>query len=178
MLIDCGSVGGSANLTNALANLRTLLPLQNGKRRLDLLVVTHEHKDHIAGFDPGQFDNIQIERIWMNCAMDPQHPQAGQALQLHRLATTAMRNIAGLNLALSPDLAELVALYGVDNDAAMEALRDTLPTRNGITPTYVRAGMTPAQLGLPRREPRSGSPARNGHRSLYLGEEADPGCSS
>src|SRR6186713_313880 len=100
MLIDCGSVGTAGNLTNAIANLQTLLPLKNGKRRLDLLVVTHEHKDHIAGFDPDQFENIRIERIWMNAAMNPDHPQAELTNQLHGLATRAMRNIAALNAAM------------------------------------------------------------------------------
>jgi hypothetical protein len=175
VLVDCGSVGGGASLTSALTNLKGLLPEQNGKRRLDLLVVTHEHKDHIAGFDPDLFENIRIGHVWMNAAMDPQHPQAGRTHQLHQLATTAMRNIAALNLSLSPELAELAALYGVDNDAAMEALRDTLPTRNGITPTYVHAGMTPAQLGLPLTGAaiRVLGPERDIDR-FYLGEEADP----
>ena len=150
ILIDCGSVGGIAHLEAAIENLETMLPdAADGRKRLDLLVVTHEHKDHIAGFDPDFFENIAIEHIWMNCAMDPEHPQAGQTLELHRLATTAMRNLAGLNLALSPELAELVALYGIDNDGAMEALRETLPADNGIEPKYVHAGMTPSQLGLP-----------------------------
>jgi len=150
MLIDCGSVGGIDNLEVAVADLATRLPdAGGGKKRLDLLVVTHEHKDHIAGVDPDFFANINIEHIWMNVAMKPDHPQAGHAHQLHALATTAMRNLAALNLSLSPELEELVALYSIDNDGAMEALRETLPTRNGITPKYVHAGMTPAQLGLP-----------------------------
>ena len=150
ILIDCGSLGGSSSLTAAVAHLQTMLPdAGGGKKRLDLLVATHEHKDHIAGFDPQSFENIKIEQIWMNTAMDPAHPQAGRTIQLHALATTAMRKVASLRLSLSPELEELVALYGIDNDGAMQALRDTLPQRNGITPTYVHAGMTPADLGLP-----------------------------
>jgi hypothetical protein len=175
ILIDCGSVGPAAPLAVAIADVESMLPtLAGGKKRLDLLVVTHEHKDHISGFDPARFANIKIERIWMNAAMDPEHPQAGRTLELHRLATVAMRNLAALNLSLSPELQELVALYAVTNDAAMEALRETLPDDNGISPTYVHAGMTLAELGLPLHgaKIRVLGPEEDIDR-YYLGAEAD-----
>ena len=95
------------------------------------------------------FQNIAIQNIWMNTAMDPDHPQAELTHQLHSLATTAMRNFARLNVAMSPELRDLVALYGLDNDDAMKALREDLPTANGIQPKYVHAGMTPSDLDLP-----------------------------
>jgi hypothetical protein len=175
ILIDCGSLGGMAPLKAALADLETMLPdAGGGKKRLDLVVATHEHKDHIAGFDPALFQNIEIEHIWMNTAMDPQHPQADNAFELHRLATVAMRNIAALNPSLSPELEELVALYGIDNDGAMLALRTTLPANNGIAPKYVHAGMTPSQLGLPLHEAaiRVLGPEQDIDH-FYLGEDVD-----
>jgi hypothetical protein len=175
ILIDCGSVGGISHLKAALADLQTMLPdAGSGKRRLDLLVVTHEHKDHIAGFDPELFAKIKIDHIWMNAAMDPEHPQAGRTLELHRLATTAMRNLASQNLALSPELEDLVALYEISNDLAMEALRVTLPERNGLSPKYVHTGMTSDDLGLPLEGAtiRVLSPEQDIDR-FYLGAEAD-----
>jgi hypothetical protein len=175
ILIDCGSKGAMDNLRVAIADLQTLLPdAGGGKKRLDLLVATHEHEDHISGFDPDLFDDIKIESIWMNAAMDPDHPQAQQSLQLHELATTAMRNIASLNLALSPALDELVALYSVSNATAMDALRTTLPARNGIKAKYVHAGDTGAGKGLPLHDVKiTVVGPENDIDHFYLGKEAD-----
>jgi hypothetical protein len=142
--------------------------------------VTHEHRDHIAGFDPDFFKNIRIENIWMNAAMDLAHPQAGRTLQLHALATTAMRGLASQNLALSPELQDFVALYGIDNDGAMDTLRTALPAANGITPKYVFAGMKPAQLGLTTlvgATIKVLSPERDIDH-FYLGAEADEALNS
>jgi hypothetical protein len=147
ILVDCGSKGTAAQLKRAIANLKTMLPdAGGGKVRLDLLVVTHEHADHIKGFDPADFEGIRIENLWMSAAMDASHPQAENALKLRSMATQAMRNIAARNLSLSPELQGLVELYGVGNDDATQALRTTLPERNGIEPNYVHADKTPAQL--------------------------------
>jgi len=175
ILIDCGTVGTTSNLPAAIANLKTLLPDESsGKKRLDLLVATHKHADHIAGFDPVLFQDVAIGAIWMNVAMDPAHPQAEQTNQLHSLATTAMRNLASLNLSMSPDLQDLVALYSLENDDAMTALSETLPTANGITPIYVHAGKTPSQLGLPLHDAtiRVIGP-ENDIDHFYLGEDVD-----
>lgn len=149
MLIDCGTKGGGELVRDAVKNLAAELPASStpGKKRLDLLVVTHEHQDHIKGFDPQAFEDIAVKHVWLTAAMDPNHPQAEGTAQLNRFAAAAMQEVEARGLALSPELQDLVSLFSIDNEGALEALRETLP-RLG-EPTYVEAGMTSEGLGLP-----------------------------
>ena len=151
ILIDCGTKGKGSLTSAAVEKLAKELPdaTTAGKKRLDLLVVTHEHQDHIKGFDPHDFKDILIDHIWLTAAMNPDHPQAESTMALHSLATEAMREIESQNLALSPELADLMSLFSIDNDGALEALKKTLPEANGKEPTYVEAGMTSGTQGLP-----------------------------
>ena len=175
MLIDCGSWGSFESLKTAIEHLKTELPAAgHGKKRLDLLVVTHEHKDHIAGFDADLFKGLSIENIWMSTAMDRAHPQSQRSFALQSFATTAMRALEAQNLSLSPELQDLVALFSVSNDDAIETLQETLPRENSIAAKYVHAGNSAAELGIRLKETTIDvlGPEQD-IDGYYLGEEAD-----
>jgi beta-lactamase superfamily II metal-dependent hydrolase len=141
MLIDCGTWSSEKLLEDALDQLASELPAADGdKKRLDLVVVTHEHKDHIAGFDPKLWARFAVGNVWMNCAMNPKHPQAGKTRKVRKVAEKAMARLASLGPALSPRLAELISVFEIGNAGAMNTLRNAL--LSGNEPTYVRAGQT------------------------------------
>ncbi|QKD19770.1 MBL fold metallo-hydrolase [Mesorhizobium sp. NZP2077] len=147
MLIDCGTWSDGKLLTKAIEQLKSELPtLANAKKRLDLIVVTHEHKDHIAGFDPKLFKDIAVGAVWMNCVMNPKHPQAGKTRKLRAVAEKAVQSLAVLGKDLSPRVAELLSVFQIDNRGAMQTLRSTL--LNGRDPTYVSAGETNKTHGI------------------------------
>ncbi|BCH26864.1 ComEC/Rec2 family competence protein [Mesorhizobium sp. L-8-3] len=147
LLIDCGTWSEGKLLAAAIKQLESELPtIDGGKKRLDLVVVTHEHKDHIAGFDPALFENIQVGAVWMNCAMNPKHPQAGKTRKIRGVAEKAMRRVAASGLKLSPRMDELLSVFQIDNKGAMNTLRKTL--LKGRDPTYVSAGDTNETYGL------------------------------
>jgi hypothetical protein len=86
MLIDCGlkrndSVAG-VSIQQVASDIKKELRKGSSskKPRLDYLVVTHEHWDHVSGFRPEAklFNDVEIEKIWLAWTEDPDDPEAQQ----------------------------------------------------------------------------------------------------
>lgn len=138
MLIDCGTSSPAGILKPALDDALSLLPLEEGKRQLDLLVVTHPHADHIKGFNPGWLEGVHIRRIWLPVFMDAAHPQAEQAHALQEMAAACALAAVHYGAALSPAAQALMdrSAWSINNPGALRALREELARASGIHPAY------------------------------------------
>src|SRR5687767_3116925 len=85
MLIDCGlklndSVNG-ITMTDVRDDIEKELKAgdtSKAKPKLDILVITHEHWDHVSAFHPDDklYDNFFIAKIWMAWTENPDDKDA------------------------------------------------------------------------------------------------------
>ena len=94
ILIDCGVIVGTPDaVTKLTAVVSDIVSVTGGK--LDLVLATHEHWDHISGFiqAEAQFKQLTVGQVWLGWTEDPNDELAKQ------LATERSTAAAGLRLA-------------------------------------------------------------------------------
>jgi beta-lactamase superfamily II metal-dependent hydrolase len=146
ILIDCGNKFGSlARLGECIALLKKDLPKGSpGKKRLDLLVVSHPHEDHHKGFEEEFFADIEIEAIWLSPAFDRLNPKAQG---FHALKAAAQRALRGLSAVAAGEMkAQVEELLSLSKEEAIDLLCKGL--NKGIKPLYVTADTPPAELKI------------------------------
>lgn len=100
VLIDCGLISVAKNPKEVMTRVVQDIQLATG-RRLDLVVVTHQHWDHVSGFSTEQaqqlFADIEIRRVWYAWTEDPRN-KLGQRLREEREAKVRALHQAVLGL--------------------------------------------------------------------------------
>ncbi|EJM74799.1 MBL fold metallo-hydrolase [Pseudomonas sp. GM55] len=132
ILIDCGVIIGTANatkmMTDVMENVR-----QESNDKIDLLVATHKHWDHLSGFVQAKdtFAKLNVDEVWMAWTENPDDKQAGE-LRKENDEALAMLQSAALRLQMdTPDiehpLLELLGFFGASarmtTQSALEAVR-------------------------------------------------------
>lgn len=161
MLIDCGvhtSVSDGAEKMRAIvANIFDVT-----KGRIDVLVVTHEHADHVSGFLSAaeQFKNFTVHDVWFAWTENPKDEEA-QKLDTFRQKALKALQMAGAALAepgLGPHLQELGRgvgsvidfSFGVKGErvrAGRDAAREMAARKPTFrAPTYLEPGSDPFPL--------------------------------
>lgn len=137
MLIDCGVILGTPDTTERLKEVIANLVADTGGR-LDVLVITHEHYDHVAAFAavPNLFcdddaqrqpEQFQIGEVWFAWSEDPGDPLGSKlrktrAEQINKLAAMVSglraRNAAGPASAAAEGVAALLGgFFGIEDFA-------------------------------------------------------------
>lgn len=79
VLIDCGVWPKSPECTQTMVQIAKDIAKETDNH-LDVLVATHEHWDHLSGFDQARdvFDKIRIDQIWFAWTENPEDDLANE----------------------------------------------------------------------------------------------------
>ncbi|UXI70242.1 MBL fold metallo-hydrolase [Tahibacter amnicola] len=100
MLIDCGIhtsiLNGNRKIDEVVADIEACVGAnrRNGKKpRIDVIVGTHEHWDHISGFHTAReaFGKFDVGEVWLGWTEDPEDPQAAAFDRFKGNALTALQ---------------------------------------------------------------------------------------
>ena len=151
VLIDCGvllATSGKPQRLRAVAE--DIERVTDG--HLDVLIATHEHYDHLSGFEfaHGVFERLKIDRVWLAWTEDPDDALAVEIRERHGQAFAAL-SAAGLALGDdAPNLRGVLEFFGPL--AASDRPRGTtaqLDFVHGLVPRprYLRPGEVCAVAG-------------------------------
>ena len=80
VLVDCGvhnaSKRGADLATAVIPDLVAQASAATGKPRLDVVIATHHHLDHVAGFRFADWDQVEVGEVWLPWTEDPHDPDA------------------------------------------------------------------------------------------------------
>lgn len=125
ILFDCGRHSGGKKGNQDLAD-RVIDAARDpdGTARIDVVVGTHRHKDHVSGFAADGWDKVEVREVWMPWSEDPEDPNA-RGIVGRQVAAAAMALKAfGPSSALGAAEAATASLMGLalTNEAAMDTL--------------------------------------------------------
>ena len=117
MLIDCGVFLGTPGGATRLRGIASDIGAATGGR-IDVLVGTHEHWDHLAGFQYAKpaFEDLEIEEVWVAWTEDPNDRLArrlrrGRSDALQAL-TAATEKLKAFDEAQAALIAEVLSFFG------------------------------------------------------------------
>ena len=197
ILIDCGVLQGVSNARERMRDIVSDIRQTTGGT-LDLLVVTHEHHDHLSGFqyEAESFKTFTVREFWLAWTEDPND---ATAIELRRHFDKSRETVAALAShpamqALGKDdgrirsVLGLGAFLGLNNanrptgastlkmlkDLATPARTRYLQPGQVIRPTRI-AGLKTYVLGPPRDTAslRRDAPRKGAAKEVYLSRQED-----
>lgn len=132
VLIDCGSIkSGVAGSTDDVVEQIISDVTDDGVARIDVVVVTHRHRDHVSGFASDLWRDVSVGEVWFPWTEDPDDDEARELLQemaSFAAALEAERTALGPALAADDEGRELLDhvlanTLALSNEKAMNTLQ-------------------------------------------------------
>src|SRR5262249_20470672 len=129
VLIDCGTLAlGGQPLKKVVNDLVGAVRDPDGRPRIDVVVATHRHRDHVSGFAEPVWGQVEVREAWMPWTEHPTDPKALRVREVQtRLAAQLERDLAALaraGLLPADSPFPVLAQNALANEAAMHTLHN------------------------------------------------------
>lgn len=170
ILFDCGSIEADPSLPmgNIVKRIVEDVTDPDGTPRIDVVVCTHRHKDHVSGFGAAEWRGVEVKEVWMPWTEHPTDPEARRIRNIQSSLALGLRNwlASRQGAALRPEeLSRVERSRDIVNNALMltndkemktlhngfagAAERRFLPEKkNSASPSAHRAFTTPVLPGV------------------------------
>ena len=159
MLIDCGVHHRYPRGKEKMSQVATDIAKATGNH-LHVVVATHEHTDHLSGFEYGKeaFDTIEIDDLWLAWTEDPTDPVAKHLKQIYGLKIRALAGAVNqlrftdVSLAealqglLEFEFSDALTAEAVDKAGSLEYLRTKAKNKLQRPEDYRRPGEEPLTI--------------------------------
>jgi beta-lactamase superfamily II metal-dependent hydrolase len=150
-----GSFSGNELAAQIIADVEAI----SGRPRIDVVVATHRHQDHIFAFNSDAWAGVEVGEVWMPWVEDRANPEAmglwkkqlrfamqlAEALPTFSLSAADAADVqfmlwnAGAEIA---GVAEFAASGGWSNKGALDCLHEGFARRDRTRPRFLPEGMT------------------------------------
>lgn len=155
VLIDSGVLLGTPDAATKMKAVAENVVAETGGK-LDVLIATHEHWDHLSGFVQAQdvWDRLDVNEVWLAWTEDPADELADQLRekkkQAIRAVAAASRSLAAAGDSRSEPLEALLGFFGDLGAASGGSTEDALEWVKGRKAKirYLRPGELLSELGV------------------------------
>jgi beta-lactamase superfamily II metal-dependent hydrolase len=96
----------------------------DGVPRIDVVVATHRHKDHVSGFANAMWNQVEVKEVWMPWTETPDDPEAARIRESQAgLAVALQAGLTAPGADTDEDLIEMVG-NALSNESAMATLHE------------------------------------------------------
>jgi beta-lactamase superfamily II metal-dependent hydrolase len=132
LLIDCGthaSGPGPRPIREIVGDVIADVTDEDGIARIDIVIGTHRHQDHVSGFNDERWAAVRVGEVWMPWTEDPSDPEAQRIREKQSRAALALSRA----LSVAGASPRMVAIKGLaDNQLTNAAAMKTL--HQGFSP--------------------------------------------
>lgn len=178
MLIDCGTLGATTTgikIGDVMKHVAATTDPTSKKGKLEVLVATHAHKDHVSGFlsEQATLANFKIENVWMGWTEDPADALArklGNTARALRAAIAGASAVPQMSQDQKANLTGMAEFEGatLQPDGSL-AMGDTIAAALDVVRKFKGAALTYQKPGGPAIE----LPSIPGFRFYVLGPPYD-----